>query len=173
MSDALAFHMNHVALSMLPSDISGVRREEILHFYGTVFNWTEYVEDERFVDEFTQELKALLKKDVEPHPPLVMLTGSGHFVFLYGLDEPMRSTPVDHFGFEVKTEEELDGILQKAKKYAEGDDEVSIVDKAVTSYEIDESLLDQYPGKQVDLINCYIGYRLPMAVEVQLYRWKA
>ncbi len=171
MSNAIAFHMNHVALSMAPEEISGPRREELLRFYGTVFNWSEYVEDDKFLEEFTQELTALLKKDVPSHPPLVMLTGSGHFIFLYGLDEPMRATPVDHFGFEVKAEEELDAILVRAKRYAEDDPDVSIVDKAVTSYDIDEDLLDRYPGKQVDLINCYIGYRMPLAVEVQFYRW--
>ena len=173
MSDAIAFHMNHVALSMLPEDISGDRRDDILRFYGSVFGWMEYVEDEWFVEEFTKELTALLDKDVAPHHPLVLLTGSGHFVFLYGIDEPMRPSPVDHFGFEVKNEEELDRILAKAKEQATTDAEVRIVDKAVTSYDIDPNLLDRYPGKQVDLVNCYIGYRLPMSVEVQFYRWRS
>jgi hypothetical protein len=171
MSDALLFQMNHVALSMPPEEISGSRRKELLGFYEKVFNWSEYVEDEKFVEEFKAELKALLGKDVPSCPPLVMLTGSGGFIFLYGIENAMKATPVDHFGFTVDSEDQLNEILDKAKEYKKNDGDVVIVDTAVTSYDIDESLLDRMPGKQVDLINCYIGYRMPLAVELQYYRW--
>jgi len=83
----------------------------------------------------------------------------------------MVTTPVDHFGFEVDTEEELDTILERAREWAKDDPDVRIVDKAVSSYEIEEALQAQYPAKKVDLVNTYIGYRMPMAVEVQWYRW--
>ena len=171
MSDALLFQMNHVAMSMQPEEISGVRRKELLGFYEDVFGWSEYVEDEKFVEEFKVELKALLGKDVPSCPPLVMLTGSGGFIFLYGIDGAMKATPVDHFGFTVDSEEQLNEILDKAKEYKKNDSDVVIVDKAVSSYDIDESILDRMPGKHVDLINCYIGYRMPLAVEMQYYRW--
>jgi hypothetical protein len=171
MSDRLSFKMNHVALSMHPGDIQGERRKEILRFYQDVFQWTEYQEDEQFVEQFSTELSSLLEEEVPAYDPLVLLTGSGQFVFLYGVPEPMKATPVDHFGFEVNSEEELDVILSRAKDFQSHDAEVRIVEKAVTSYDIDQSLRDRLPGKRVDLINCYIGYRLPFAVEVQFYRW--
>ena len=171
MSDALSFQMNHVALSMLPGEITGARRKELLGFYENVFNWSEYVEDEKFIEEFTLELAALVGEDVPAHPPLVMLTGTGQFVFLYGLDNAMKATPVDHFGFVVESEDQLNDILGKAKEYQSHDGDVVIVDKAVSSYDVDESLWERMPGKQVDLINCYIGYRMPLAVEIQYYRW--
>ena len=173
MSDALSFQMNHVALRMLPGEITGARRQELLGFYEKVFNWSEYVEDEKFLEEFTLELAALVGEDVPAHPPLVMLTGSGQFIFLYGLENAMKATPVDHFGFVVESEDQLNEILEKAKEYKKSDGDVVIVDKAVTSYDIDESILDRMPGKQVDLINCYIGYRMPLAVEIQYYRWNS
>ena len=171
MSDALLFQMNHVALSMAPGEIAGSRRQELLSFYENVFGWSEYVEDEKFIEEFRAELAALVGEGTPAYPPLVMLTGAGAFVFLYGLDNPMKATPVDHFGFEVKSEDHLNEILAKAKKYKKSDNDVMIVDKAVSSYDVDESLWERMPGKQVDLINCYIGYRMPLAVEVQYYRW--
>lgn len=171
MSDLLSFKMNHVALSMHPDEIQGEHRKEILRFYEVVFHWSEYQEDEKFVEQFSRELSSLLDEDVPAYDPLVLLTGTGQFVFLYGVSEPMKATPVDHFGFEVETEEELDAILSRAKDFQSHDPEVRIVEKAVTTYDIDENLRDRLPGKQVDLINCYIGYRLPIAVEVQNYRW--
>ncbi len=171
MSDALSFSMNHVALSMLPAEITGERRQELLDFYENVFNWSEYVENEKFIEEFTLELASLVGEDVPAHPPLVMLTGSGQFIFLYGLENAMRATPVDHFGFVVESERQLDEILKRAKQYKNEHHDVVIVDKSVTSYDVDESVLDRMPGKQVDLINCYIGYRMPLAVEIQYYRW--
>jgi hypothetical protein len=170
-SDVLAFQMNHVALSMAPGEITGTRRVELLTFYEEVFGWSEYVEDDKFIEEFQAELTALMGKGTQTYPPLVMLTGAGAFIFLYGLDNPMKATPVDHFGFEVKSEDRLNEILARAKEYKKTDNDVVIVDKAVSSYDVDESLWERMPGKQVDLINCYVGYRMPLAVEVQYYRW--
>lgn len=171
MPDITNFTMNHVALSMLPSDIQGDRRKEIITFYEDVFQWSEYREDEQFVEQFSAELSALLGEKIATTEPLVLLTGSGGFVFLYGVPEPMKSTPVDHFGFEVHAEDELDTILGRARDFQRRDPEVRIVDKAVSTFDVDESILDRMPGKRVDLINCYIGYRLPFAVEIQYYRW--
>jgi hypothetical protein len=173
MSIPVEYKMNHVALSVPPDEIAGPRRAELLSFFGDVFGWSEYRENKQFVEQFAVELSALIGKEVPAYEPLVLLTGSGQFVFLYGMDGAMRSTPVDHWGFEVGSEAELDAILDRAKKIAAHDDEVKIVDKAVSSYDIEEELLDRLPSNHVDLINCYIRYRLPLAVELQYYRWAA
>ncbi len=171
MSIPVEYKMNHVALSVPPAEIQGSKRDELLTFFGEVFGWSEYRENEQFVKQFAVELSALVAREVPPYAPLVLLTGSGQFVFLYGLDDAMRSTPVDHWGFEVESEAELDAILDRAKKIAADDHEVQIVDKAVSSYDIDEELRERLPSSRVDLINCYIRYRLPLAVELQYYRW--
>lgn len=163
--------LNHVALSMSPELIEGDNRRKILDFYGDVFEWSEYVEDANFKKSFAAEISALTGKDVAPHEPLVLLTGAGGFVFLYGLEDSLRPSLVDHFGLEVDTEEEFDAILARAKARAALDQDVSIVDKAVTPYEIDESIVDRLPGKHVELVNCYIKYQLPLSVEIQYYRW--
>jgi hypothetical protein len=55
----------------------------------------------------------------------------------------------------VATEEELDVFLDRAKAYKEKDDRVRIIDKAV----------EKHPG--VSLTSCYVGYLLPLMVEVQ------
>jgi hypothetical protein len=148
MSDALSFQMNHVALSMLSGEITGARRQELLGFYENVFNWSEYVEDEKFIEEFTLELASLVGEDVPAHPPLVMLTGSGQFIFLYGLENAMKATPVDHFGFVVESEDQLNEILGKAKEYQNHDGDVVIVDKSVTSYDIAEDLSERMPASR-------------------------
>ena len=171
MADAVSWKMNHVALSMAPEEIDGARRREIISFYEDVFSWSEYVEDAAFVEDLSRELSALVGKEVPAYEPLVLLTGKGHFVFLYGMDDPMKASPVDHFGFEVDSEAELDRILDRAKSFAQHDPDVRIVDKVVTPFDVDESLASRLPGNKVELVNCYIGYRMPFAVEVQFYRW--
>jgi hypothetical protein len=136
-----------------------------------VFGWYEYEEDKQNVEEFSRELSSLIHEEAPRTPPLILLTPAMHFVFLYGVPQPMKSTPVDHFGFELDSEEELDAILSRAKDFKRHDEEVGIVEKAVTNYNVPEELLGKMPGTAVDLINCYISYRLPMAVELQYYRW--
>ncbi|MBO0729466.1 MAG: hypothetical protein J2P57_09420 [Acidimicrobiaceae bacterium] len=173
MPDIASFKMNHVALSMYPNEIEGTRRKEILHFYQDVFGWGEYEEDERSVEEFSRELSSLIHEDAPKIPPLILLTPAMHFIYLYAVPKPMSGTPVDHFGFEVDSEEELDAVLSRAKDFRLRDEEVGIVDKAITNYKVPDELLGKMPGTSVDLINCYISYRLPMAVEVQYYRWHA
>jgi hypothetical protein len=170
MTGRLDLTMNHVALSMQAEELDGGRRREVVRFYEDVFGWTEYRLDDDYVRQFAVELSSLLHEDVPSLPPLVLLTGRGAFVFLYGLREPGRPSPADHFGFEVESEAELDEVLERARAAARVDPDVKIVDKSVTTSEIGEGLEGRAPGERSDLVNCYISYRLPLAVEVQYYR---
>jgi len=143
--------INHVAMSM-PLDES--TRSDIHGFYGEVFGWTPYSPQE------------------EMGNPLVMLMSDPHvFVFIVDEKEGMIAPPLDHFGIEVFDEAELDEMLAKAKTYRDTDDRVQIIEKKVenhTATRESQSDLVETPG--ADLVNCYIGYLLPMMVEIQHFR---
>jgi hypothetical protein len=86
--------------------------------------------------------------------------------------EGMVAPPLDHFGIEVFDEGELDELLRLAKMFQKKDDRVRIIDKKVTRYSADASLRpDLAESSGVDLVNCYIGYLLPMMVEIQYFRY--
>jgi hypothetical protein len=77
------------------------------------------------------------------------------FVFLIADDAPMRAPKMDHFGLGVATVEELDDLYQRALDYRRRDPRVEVIDKQT----------EQHPG--VTLTSFYVGYLLPLMVEVQ------
>ena len=93
--------LNHVAMSMDPALLDDAGRGELLDFYGDVFGWTE--------GDNTGEIGN----------PLIMYTGAfGQFVYL-ALGAPGSAPPaVDHFGLQVATLEELEGIVSLARARA-------------------------------------------------------
>jgi hypothetical protein len=123
----------------LPAEmINGQTREDLKAFYGEVFGWAHLpmmdVDDKRLVFQtYTLE----------------------QFVFLHGEEQPMACPRMDHYGFSVDTEEELDEILAKAKAYKERDDRVDIIDKHRDDH------------GTIAITAIYIGYLLPMMVEIQ------
>jgi phytoene dehydrogenase-like protein len=146
--------INHVAMSVPADTLDDTTRKELLEFYGEVFGWSEYVAPE------------------EPGNPLIMrMAEPTQFVYVH--PEPgggMVAPRLDHFGVEVATEAELDEILERARRFAERDDRVEIIDKKVTVYGTDESAAPELAGLEVALVNCYVRYRLPLMVEVQHFR---
>jgi len=133
--------MNHVAMSVESDWLDDARRDEIVDFYGEVFDWT-------------------LADSGEASNPLVMMTQEwGDFVYIYPSTdgEYMRTPHLDHYGFRVATLAELDVTLDRAKKRAASDDRVSIIDKDVR----------KFPTST--LTSCYIGFLLPLMVELQHY----
>ena len=84
------------------------------------------------------------------------------FVFLIADDNPMSCPHLDHFGLSVGTVEELDAMLERAKAYQAHDDRVRIIDRKVERYEAG-----------LALTSFYVGYLLPMMVEIQHYDWHA
>jgi hypothetical protein len=143
--------INHVAMSM-PLDES--IRADIHGFYNEVFGWTPYT------------------PTGEMGNPLVMLMEDPHvFVYIVDQKDGMVAPPLDHFGIQVFDEDELDEMLGKAKTYKEKDDRVRIIDKKVERHTADkEARSDLAEAKGADLVNCYIGYLLPMMVEIQYFR---
>ena len=138
--------LNHVAMSMDPKVLDDHGRADVLAFYGEVFGWTEG------------------DNTGETGNPLILYTGAfGEFVYLLPGDpetgEHMVTPALDHFGLSVKTLDELHAIVGKAKAFAERDDRVRIIDaKARTTHG---------PEHDYTLTSAYIGYLLPMMVELQ------
>ncbi len=134
---------NHVAMTVPAELLDEEGRAELLHFYGEVFGWTE-------MPTLTEDRKRLV---LRAH-------SNEQFVFLVAGDRPMRTSASDHFGLSVDTPEQLDAMLERARRLAQEDARVVIVDKAV----------EEFHGV-LTLHNFYVGFRLPLQVEVQCYDW--
>lgn len=133
---------NHIAMSV-PSALLGAEgRASLIDFFGEVFGWTE-------MPTLTED----------GHRLVLRAHSHEQFVFLIAADAPMRCPSGDHFGLSVRTPDELDAILERAQKYRERDPRVVIDEKTIEDYHV------------LKLHSFYVGYRLPMKVEVQCYAW--
>ena len=133
---------NHVAMSMPADALDEDGRRQIVDFYSEVFGWQE-----------------LPTETVDRHRLVMMAYRVDQFVFLIADDEPLKAPRLDHFGMGVATEAELDNFLARAKRYRERDDRVQVIDKQV----------EHHPG--ISLTNCYVGFLLPLMVEVQHFAY--
>jgi len=134
--------LNHVAISMDPNVLDVQGRADVLAFYGEVFGWTEG------------------DNTGETGNPLILYTGAfGQFVYLLPADPPLTAPPLDHFGLQVDTLDELHAIVARAKEYQARDDRVNIIDvHARTTHG---------PAHDYTLTSAYIGFVLPLMVELQ------
>jgi len=133
--------LNHVAITLPPEEFTPERQKELIDFYGEVFGWYEYRPD-------------------EPGDPLILAFGeSRHYLFIHAGEPSLVAPPMAHFGVEVPTLAVLDTCLARAAAYRERDSRVVIVEKKA---EPQRSSI----GK-VTLTNCYIGFLLPLLVELQ------
>lgn len=138
--------LNHVAISMNPEVLDDQGREDILTFYGEVFGWSEG------------------DNTGEEGNPLILYTGVlGEFIYLLpGGVSPgghMVTPRLDHFGVSVKRLDQLHDIVGKAKAFAERDDRVEIIDV--------HDRITPGPKDDYRLTSAYIGYLLPLMVELQ------
>lgn len=129
---------NHVALSMPADALDAEGRAAICDFYGEVFGFEE-------LPTMTEDRRRLVLKAYTYE----------QFVFLIADDEPMRAPRLDHFGLSVVTLEELDDLYARAKAYRARDDRVDLIERDI----------DDYGGLKIH--NFYVGFLLPMMVEVQ------
>ncbi len=135
---------NHVALSV-PADLLDERgRSDLVGFYSEVFGWEEYPTET--IDRQRLVLGAY---------------AVDQFVFIIADDSPMRAPRMDHFGLGVGSREELDSFYERAIEFRKRDDRVDIVDKET----------EKHPG--LSITNFYVGYLLPMMVEVQYFSFDA
>ena len=134
--------LNHVAMTMAPESLDDQGRDEIRAFYGDVFGWTEG------------------DNTGESGNPLIMMTGEVmQFVYLLPGDPALACPTLDHFGLEVSSVEEIETIVAKAKAWQAKDDRVQIIDVKARESE--------GPQGHYVLTSAYIGYLLPMMVELQ------
>jgi hypothetical protein len=131
---------NHVAMSLAPDALDEASRRDIVAFYGDVFGWIEQ-------PSMTLDRERLV---LSAHR-------FDQFVFLIADDEPMWCPRLDHFGMAVDSHDELEGRHERAARYAEKDDRVDLVERDVDDHEV------------VKIHNFYVGYLLPMMVEVQYF----
>lgn len=134
---------NHVAMSVPSSMLDDEGRAQIIGFYNDVFGWKE------------------MGPMTKPGQQLVLQAYSyDQFVFLIAEDDPMQCPRMDHFGMAAQNRDEFDRFYEKAKKRAVDDERVDIIDYSV----------EEFDGF-LTLHNFYVGFLLPMMVEVQLYEW--
>jgi len=134
--------LNHVALSLDPAVLDEHGRAEILDFYGDVFGWTEG------------------DNSGESGNPLILYTGVfAQFIYLLPAEPFVVAPALDHFGLQVDTKEELEAIVERARKRQARDDRVRIIDVA--------SRTTPGPTSDFVLTSAYIGFLLPLMVELQ------
>ena len=133
---------NHVAMSMPADALDEQGRADITAFYSEVFGWVEH-------PTMTEDRKRLV----------MGVHSYDQFVFLIADDEPMSAPRLDHFGLAVDTLDQLHPVLDRAKAYRERDDRVDIIDYDVEDHGV------------LKLHNFYVGFLLPMMVEVQCFEF--
>ena len=134
--------LNHVAISVAPDVLDERGRADILAFFGEVFGWSEG------------------DNTGEPGNPLILYTGAfGEFVYLLPADPSLTAGRLDHFGLEVATLAELEAIVGRARAYGKRDERVRIIDP--------EARTTHGPTDDYTLTNAYIGFLLPLMVELQ------
>ncbi len=133
---------NHVAMSVPAELLSAAGRAELLRFYEDVFGWTE-------IPSLTEDEKRLVLQAYR----------GDQFVFLVADPKPMTCPGMDHFGMSVGSLQELEGRLERARKFKEQDDRVEIVERNTDDFKV------------LKLHNFYVRYQLPLMIEVQYYDW--
>jgi catechol 2,3-dioxygenase-like lactoylglutathione lyase family enzyme len=134
--------LNHVAISVEPALLDGLGRSDVIEFYGEVFGWTEG------------------DNTGEKGNPLILYTGAfGQFVYLLPAEPAMQAPPLDHFGLQVSTLEEIDEVVTSARAFQARDDRVRIIERSART--------TQGPTDDYTLTSAYVGFVLPLMIELQ------
>ena len=134
---------NHVAMSLPSELLDETNRADLCRFYGEVFGFEE-------LPTMTEDRRRLV----------FGCYSIEQFVFLIANDDPMTCPRLDHYGFSVGTEAELDAMLERAQKFQADDPRVDIVDKHVDDHGF------------LAITSIYVGYLLPMMIEIQWWDFK-
>ena len=134
---------NHMELTFPPGGLDEATRRDIAAFYGEMFGWSGFD-----VELFEQRNFILTGDD-----------GSQHFILLAEAKKYMQSPGYDHLGILCDTRDEVDELLERARRWRDKDDRVQIIDVKARSSE--------GPRGRYVLTSAYIGHLLPMMVELQ------
>ena len=132
--------LNHVALSLPADRLDRDHRRAIATFYRDVFAWRE-------VPMMTVDRERLV----------LSTTGFDQFVYLVADEQPLTAPRMDHFGVSVGSLAELEGVYERARAWQERDPRVDLVAPAVEDHKV------------VKIHNIYVGFLLPLAIEVQYW----
>lgn len=133
---------NHIALSVPAALVAGQNASDLLRFYGEVFEWNE-------MPTMATEGELLVLR----------VHSNEQFVYLHASETPLTCPPGDHFGLSVATPAALDAVLERARKFQEGDPRVEISER------------NEQDFKVLTLHSVYIRYLLPMSIELQCFDW--
>ena len=131
---------NHVALSVPADLLAEAGRRDLVGFYSEVFGWQE-----------------LPTETIDRKRLVLSAWRIDQFVFLIAEDQPMRAPRLDHFGIGVGSMEELDAFYERALEYRRRDERVDVIDRKT----------EAHPG--LSITSFYVGFLLPMMVEVQYF----
>lgn len=133
---------NHIAMSLPADALDDAGRAAIVDFYSSVFGWEE-------IPQMTEDR----------HRLVLSVHRVDQFLFLIADDHPMSGPRMDHFGVAVQSLDELQILLDRVHAFAEHDDRVDLID-----YQIDDHGM-------VRIHAFYVGFLLPMMVEVQFFEF--
>jgi hypothetical protein len=137
---------NHMELTFPRGALDAETRADIAAFYGEMFGW-------RGVDvELFDQTNFLLAGE----------DGAQSFILLAEADKPMAAPGYDHLGILCDTREEVDELLERAKKWRDKDDRVRILEFAK----------DLVTGP-VTVHAFYVRYLLPIQFDVQCIEYAA
>ena len=134
--------MNHVAMSVAPDQLDETGRADLCRYFKEVLGFDE-------LPMMTEDRHRLVFSCVHWE----------QFIYLIAEDDPMKAPRLDHSGFSVSSREELDAAWERAVAFRETDPRVDIIDPSVD---------DQ---KVVKIHSIYLGYLLPMMIELQYWEF--
>jgi hypothetical protein len=132
--------LNHVAMSVPATLLTGEPRAELLEFHRECFGWEELVE--------------------QGEDGRIAILTVGHwdqFVFLHAEPTPMTTVRMDHFGVAVHSKDDFDATWDRVAARAALDDRVDTIEPHVDDFEV------------LQLHAFYVRFRLPLMVEVQYW----
>ena len=133
---------NHVAMSVPAEALDEEGRRSMLDFYGEVFGFSE-------MPTMTKDRELLVLR----------CHSNEQFIYVHASDRPMQCGGNEHVGLSVATPEELDGMYERARKYAERHADVELIPRKTDDFKV------------LKLHSFYARYRLPLMIEIQCFEW--
>ena len=128
----------HVALSVPSELLDEQGSKDIVRFFEELFGWQDH-------PLLTRAGKSLVM-GADAYEPLL---------FLHASKEPTQTAKHDHFAFGVKTMEQLQSAMNRAKQFAESDERATVNDIRMQDYKV------------AKLHSFFVRFLIPLKIEVQ------